>query len=102
MNPQQKYDEWQKGCSNGGPVLDELLEVNIGTTSCEDCKECTNGLISSLAKDLRKIAEPCGSMHSYWDRISDMEAFVKGQPTIVHMTATEWIEEAMNLLKENK
>jgi hypothetical protein len=54
--------------------------------------------IEELTKRMRAVAAPVGPMHSWWDVIFDMEAFVKGEKTIVIMTADKWIEYAEHLL----
>jgi hypothetical protein len=51
-----------------------------------------------LNAELFKIAAPVGSLHGYWDVTSDITAFVNGRPTIVTMTADEWIAYAEKLL----
>lgn len=58
--------------------------------------------IMALSHELWKIAAPAGSMHAYFDVISDMESFVRGDRTIVQHTADEWIEYAENLLAKQK
>lgn len=54
--------------------------------------------LTELAAALRRLAQPTGPMHPWWDRISDMEALCRGERTIVKMTVTEWIKEAESLL----
>lgn len=54
--------------------------------------------IEDLTRRMRSIAAPVGPMHSWWDVIFDMEAFVKGERTIVTMSADGWIEHAEHLL----
>lgn len=51
-----------------------------------------------LARELRKIAAPVGPMHSFWDIIFDIEAFIQGQETILIKTAEEWIAYAEKCL----
>ncbi len=48
---------------------------------------------------LRQIAAPVGSMHSYWDVVSDIKAFLQGKPTLVQKTQTEWVRYAWELLE---
>ena len=57
--------------------------------------------IISLTNDLRSVAAPVGPMHSYWDVISDMQAFTQGKQTIVKKTADEWIKYAEAMLIHN-
>lgn len=54
-----------------------------------------------LVREMRAVAEPVGSMHAWWDPISDIEAFIEGKPTIVHMSADEWIHYATERLRLN-
>jgi hypothetical protein len=56
--------------------------------------------ILEITRKMRAIAAPYGSMHAWWDVITDMEEFVRGRPTIVTMTAAEWIEYGEDLLKK--
>lgn len=56
--------------------------------------------LSLLVFRLRQIAAPVGPMHSFWDVILDIEAFMKGRPTIVQKTAEEWIVYAGSLLEK--
>lgn len=56
----------------------------------------------ALAHELKRIAAPIGAMHAYWDVLIDMDAFVKGKPTIIQRTADEWISEAEALLQNHK
>lgn len=85
MTPIEKAAEWLRGCSNSD-------------THPEDCAECTNALILSLANDLRKAAAQKGPMQSYWDEISDMEDFANGKSSRQQKTARGWIENALDLL----
>lgn len=101
MTPQEKYDEWRKGCTCAGPMYDKIFNHPSGTTPCEECEECTNALILSLAEDMRKVASKTGPLHCWWDVIFDMEEFTKGRHTIVNKSAVGWIEYSMKLLKEN-
>ena len=55
-----------------------------------------------LIHDLWRIAAPVGSMHAYWDVIMDMQAFIQGNPTVMNMTADEWIRYATELLDKHK
>ena len=59
--------------------------------------------LQTLVRDMRNIAAKVGSMHGWWDGISDIEAFLAGKPTIVTMTPDEWIAYAeKNLAKVPK
>jgi hypothetical protein len=49
-----------------------------------------------LAAELRKVGR--GSMDWIYDLITDMESFVKGERSIVEMTADGWIEFAEHQL----
>ena len=56
--------------------------------SLESLKEFSSMIqvtyIKRLAQEARKIAEPIGSLHSYWDSIFDIELyFQEGGPSIV-------------------
>lgn len=53
-----------------------------------------------LSVELKDRAAPIGAMHSYWDVILDIDAFVRGRPTVLKKTAEEWIEYAEQLLKK--
>jgi hypothetical protein len=55
--------------------------------------------LQELIKRLRSIAQPIGTMHSFWDDISDMECHLKGRPTLLLHTTEEWIQIAKELLK---
>lgn len=55
--------------------------------------------IAALILELRKVAEPAGPLHGWWDRIGDMEAMLRGEPTIVQMTPAELIEDARQALR---
>lgn len=56
----------------------------------------------ALVNDLWTIAAKEGSMHSYWDVIMDIQAFIQGNPTIIQHSADEWIEYAKSLLSRQK
>lgn len=47
-----------------------------------------------LAMEMRKVAQPVGPMHGWWDDIIDIEAFLAGRKTMLNKTAGEWIAEA--------
>lgn len=55
-----------------------------------------------LALDLKEIAGQIGPLHAYWDVILDIDAFIKGKPTLMQHTAEEWIECAEKLLSESR
>lgn len=55
----------------------------------------------SLIHELWQIAAPVGAQHAYWDTIIDMQAFTRGERTLVQKTALEWIEHAERLLAEH-
>lgn len=58
--------------------------------------------LRDLIRQMRAIAEPVGSMHGWWDAISDAEAHLAGKPVIVEMTTPEWIEHCLwSLAKHN-
>jgi hypothetical protein len=52
------------------------------------------GRLIELARTMRIVAEPFGTMHAWWDTIADIEAFAKGKETLLKQltTAEEWIE----------
>ena len=54
----------------------------------------------ALQHALKKRAVPVGSLHSLWDIIFDIQAFMEGKPTILKKTAEEWISYAEKLLKD--
>lgn len=58
--------------------------------------------LTGLLHKMKQIAIPHGSMHSWWDSIFDIDAFIKGEPTILDKTADEWIVYALRLLEGNK
>lgn len=54
--------------------------------------------ILDLARQLRAKIRPGDTLHGWWDAIFDMEAFARGQQTVVQMSAAEWIGYAEGLL----
>lgn len=43
--------EWRKGCSNAGPMYDEMFPENAPTNPCE-CIACPEGLIDAIERKL--------------------------------------------------
>lgn len=54
----------------------------------------------SLSHQMKEIAVPIGSMHSFWDVIMDIEAFIKGETALLEKSAAEWIDYSEKLLAE--
>jgi len=54
--------------------------------------------ITDLINCMRKVAAKVGSMHSWWDIIFDMEAFLEGRRTVLSFTAKGWIEYAQRVI----
>lgn len=52
--------------------------------------------IIELIKGLRRIAEPIGPLHSYWELIIDLELYLQGDTILCILP----INEAINLAKE--
>lgn len=52
-----------------------------------------------LCQQLRTVAYPYGTMHSFWDWIFDMEALLTGHETILKLTPAAYIVEAHRLLR---
>ena len=52
-----------------------------------------------LIDRLRDRAEPIGPLHSFWDLIFDMEAFLRGDKTFLNESADEYISIAEGYLK---
>jgi hypothetical protein len=70
MKPLEMIAEWRKGCTCGGPVLDQMEGAAPGTHSPAECVECTVALIEALESVLRAPNEDmiaAGSRHSDWD-----------------------------------
>lgn len=60
MSPLEMITEWRKGCSNAGPVYDRMFGNPIGSTSPDQCQECTAALINAIETKLKHQA---ASMH---------------------------------------
>lgn len=56
--------------------------------------------LRELVAEMRKVAAPVGSLHSFWDVMWDMEAFLEGRPTIIRQSADEWIKYAEQCLRQ--
>ena len=55
--------------------------------------------LDKLAREMRKVAEPVGSMHAWWELIISIEYFLEGKPQCMHpcdakLSASELIERA--------
>ena len=55
--------------------------------------------LETLIAELRSVAGPVGPLHSFWDPISDMEAFLAGRRTMLQKSADEWITFATTLAR---
>jgi hypothetical protein len=49
----------------------------------------TDDQLRECIRELRKVAEPAGSMHGWWDYISDAEQVLKGRKSILSRDAME-------------
>lgn len=47
--------------------------------------------ITVLIKEMRKVAAPYGSMHSWWDMIFDLEELLRGRDTILKLAPEDFI-----------
>jgi len=47
--------------------------------------------LQQLVLELRARAAPIGPLHSFWDYIFDIEAHLKGEPTILIHSTKEWV-----------
>ena len=59
-------------------------------------------LLNIRVTDLFRVAAPVGSMHSFWDPMMDIQAFLDGRSTLIKKTAREWIEYADELLAKKR
>lgn len=58
--PLEMIAEWRKGCTGGGPVLDQIEGAPLGTHSPAECVECTEALIDALEKRLEfDVGQQC-------------------------------------------
>ncbi len=54
--------------------------------------------LKELIVEMRKVAEPAGTMHSYWDMIMDADSALAGNRMLTSMSVPElifYIEEAL-------
>jgi len=77
-------------------MTDTIGEENIMTYKQRD-------RLVFLVKKMRETASKIGPMHSWWDTIFDIEAFLESERTILNKSVEEWISYSENLLnKKNK
>lgn len=84
MIPLEMIAEWRKGCSCS---MDIANDGSVTKNSPATCQVCTEALIDALesrltrlqpalqtaSEALRRVAEPVGPLHSYWDAIVELE-----------------------------
>lgn len=58
MTPLEMIAEWRKGCTCGGPVYDQIMGNQPGTTRPAYCEECTDALVNALEAALTDAAAP--------------------------------------------
>lgn len=66
------------------------------TFEVEGFKTYEDGL-RFFVRRMRERASKAGPMHSWWDVIFDIEAFLAGKPTLLQKSAREWVEYAAEL-----
>jgi len=54
--------------------------------------------LTRLVAELRKVAQPVGPIHSWWDLIFDVEAVLKGRRSILTQTPEKWIADCRTYL----
>lgn len=52
--------------------------------------------------EIRRQIRPVGPMHSSWDWVFDMEAFLDGRDTILKKSLDEWLEKSEELIKPGR
>lgn len=52
-------------------------------------------------KKMRAVAQSVGSLHSWWEPIADVEAFLESRPTILNYTLDEWVAYTNDLLAKS-
>lgn len=87
MTPLEMIATWRQGCSCSQEIG---LDGSVTPLSPAVCQECTEALINALEsrltrlepalqtarEALRRVAEPVGPLHSYWDAIVELEESV--------------------------
>lgn len=56
-------------------------------------------ILSAVAHG-RKVASAYGTLHSWWDVIFDLEAYLKGERTFIQQTHEEWMAHARSISGE--
>ena len=68
----------------------------------EAITEAQRAELTEMVRRLRAVAEPVGSLHSYWDNIFDIEAKLNGKEMHLNMTADELIAIGKKTLEGKK